>query len=292
MRVLVTGSSGFIGGFLARHFAEQGWDVAGLSRHTSSTLADLQQVTLDLGQPDLIERAMAALAPPDVIIHAAATRDYAPYETTISLTNAFGTHQLLALAARWQVRHVVYFSSLPVIGMPVVQPLTEEHPTAPLTAYHAAKLYGEHLTGIATAHGLPCAALRITAPVGPGMPDNRILSVFVRRAKEHAPLLLMGSGTRQQNYVDVRDIAQAVEQCIARQASGVFNIAGARAISNYDLARACIDVLRSQSRIEFTGQPDPQDGVVWDVSIAKAARAFGYSPQYDIRASIEAVAGL
>ena len=103
------------------------------------------------------------------------------------------------------------------------------------------------------------------------------------------PLQVLGQGTRRQNYVDVRDVAIAVETCLTRHASGVYNIAAAESISNYELARTCIDELGSSSSIAFAGKPDPEEGTIWDVSLAKAFRDLDYRPQFSLRDSIRAI---
>jgi nucleoside-diphosphate-sugar epimerase len=132
-------------------------------------------------------------------------------------------------------------------------------------------------------------SLRLTSPVGPRTPDNRILGTFVRRALGNQQLQVLGQGTRKQNYIDVRDVAAAIELCISGRASGLYNIASAECISNYNLATACIEELSSHSRITFAETPDPEEGISWDVSIAKAQRELGYQPQFTIRDSIRAI---
>ncbi len=93
-----------------------------------------------------------------------------------------------------------------------------------------------------------------------------------------------------QNYVDVRDIARAVELGLGSSASGVFNIAGARSISNLDLAKLCIQLTGSRSTIAFSGAPDVEEGLRWEISTARAHKAFGYTPAYSLEDSICAVA--
>lgn len=285
MRILVTGTSGHVGGAIARHLIESGHDVIGLSRRRSHLTGLAGELAVDLAKPD----ALAAVDIPrcDAIVHTAANLDKSLFNTEISMVNGAGTQALLKLAADWQVSHVVYLSGVPVIGLPVHLPVTEDHPVAPPTAYHASKLYGEYLVDLlGRTTEISALSLRLTSPVGPGMPANRILSVFVRRAQAGEPLQLYGKGTRRQNYVDVRDVAGAVENALNRQVSGVFNIAGANSISNYELAQRCIRVTGSVSNVEFIDQPDPHDAVDWAVSIEKAAHTLGYAPQYDIVASI------
>ena len=79
-------------------------------------------------------------------------------------------------------------------------------------------------------------------------------------------------------------------QCVELGPRGVFIVGGPSAISNRELAEACVRVVRSRSAIESTGQPDPADEEVWDVSCNAALRAWGYRPRHDIESSIVAVA--
>lgn len=142
---------------------------------------------------------------------------------------------------------------------------------------------------LANLSGCRAASLRLTSPAGPGTPEKRILSVFVRRALSNQTLEVPGRGTRKQNYVDVRDVAAAVGACLAKRASGLYNIASAESISNYDLALTCVDQLSSHSKVTFSETPDPEEGVSWDVSIAKARRDLCYQPQFTIDDSIRAI---
>jgi len=198
---------------------------------------------------------------------------------------------MLELAARWGVESLVYLSSVPVIGRPFELPVTEQHPVDPPSAYHASKLYGEQLVDVARRDGLATVSLRLTAPVGPGMPAARLLPTFVRRALSGETLEVMGEGTRGQDYVDTRDIAAAVEASLVRRATGLLNVASGRCVSNLELARRCVAVVDSSSDVMLSGAPDPEEGVRWEVSIALAERELGYRPRHSLEDSIAAVAG-
>jgi nucleoside-diphosphate-sugar epimerase len=228
--------------------------------------------------------------PCQAILHAAASLTMRWDAPEISRTNCLGTQQALMLGRHWGVEHFTYISSVPVIGRPFQHPITEQHPVRPFTAYHASKLYGEHLVECARRDGLPGAVLRITAPVGAGMPRDRIVAVFVERAIRNLPIEINGKGTRQQNYVDVRDVAAAVIACMQRQIVGVFNIGGEKTVSNCELAARCIREAGSTSPVVFTGRPDPEDDVVWDVALDKARDAFGYRPRWTVDDTIRALA--
>ena len=290
MRVLVTGASGHVGNAIAAHLASQRHQVIGLSRRLVPTGALAGQVNVDLADPNLVSAVIAAVQPCDAVVHAGACLDKRPTAVDLSRVNALGTQQLLVLARHWKVSRVVYISSVPVIGLPRFHPVTEEHPCEPLTVYHATKLYGEHLIRL-MAEGIETAvSLRLPSPIGPGTPPNRIAQVFVHQACKGLPLEIMGAGLRQQNYVDVRDVARAVEASLTRSVKGVFQIVGTT-VSNLDLARRCIQLFGSVSTIQFTGRPDSEDALVWDLSGERAATALGYSPVVSLDKSLLDMSG-
>ncbi len=287
MRVLVTGATGQVGRAVAGHLRAKGYSVLGLSRHNTEPACQEAYLEAKLGDPGFSALA-GALEPCDAIVHAAASLSNDDPE--LALTNCVGTRQILDLGLTWGACPVVFISSAGVIGRPAFQPITEDHPPAPSTAYHCSKLFGEFLVADAAQVGIRGCSLRISSPCGPGTPTHRILGVFVRRAMSNLPLKILGAGTRKQNYVDVRDIAQAVECALNTGASGIINVASARSVANIELARMCIEEMASASTMEFDGRPDPEEGIVWDFSIEKARQQLGYQPRLDVRDSILAMA--
>ena len=289
MRILVTGSSGHIGGAVARHLAGTGHEVIGLSRRRVEGLGDIRQVQEDVGDPDFVQHTRDAVERCDMIVHAAACLSTHLHEPMVIRTNCLGTQQALELAAAWETQRFVYISGVAVVGVPVEHPLTESHPTQPRNVYTASKLFGEHLTQVAAQQGLCATVLRLTSPVGPGLQRDRIFSIFVRHAREGAPITVHGQGTRRQNYVDVRDVARAVDAVLEHGCEGVFNIGGAEALSNLELGRLCAQVLGGRSNVRLSGEPDAQDDVNWVVSCEKAGAVLGYVPKYSIVDSIYAL---
>lgn len=281
MKALVTGGRGHIGGAVYRHLVALGWEVVTVSR--------MGDIRVDLGDPAFIDVVATALPRCDAVVHCAASMAKGLTETTLSRVNGVGTQNVIAAAARMGARNLVYISSLPVIGRPIRRPVDEDHPTNPLSAYHASKLYGEHLMRLASTPTLRTTTLRITSPIGPGTPRGRIFSEFVARAHHDEPLVLTGKGGRCQDYVDVRDIADAVTLAITVGAGGIFNIASGRAISNLELATRCIHLVGTRAEITFSGTPDPDEGLSWDVSVEKARRVLGYAPARDVDESIRAL---
>ncbi len=290
MNILLTGVSGFVGRVAAERLHSLGHRVIGLIHSSPAPPTVSHALRAALGSDDAIDTILANCDRCEAIVHAAACLNYDDACPDLIRVNCLGMQQMCAIAQEWRVRSFVNISGITVLGRPIEHPITEGHPTTPRTVYHASKLFGEHLLASASMPWLAPVSLRVTAPVGPGMPAGRILPVFVRKAAGNRPLPLNGRGTRIQNYVDVRDIADAIVGCLEYRPIGTFNLGGPATLSNLELAESCIRVLNSNSTIHFTGAPDPADHLVWDVSIDAAKDAFQYKPVHGIKSSIEAVA--
>jgi nucleoside-diphosphate-sugar epimerase len=290
MRILVTGTSGHVGGAIARRLVERGHEVAGLSRRGAGIAGLCGDYPIDLGSVGAADAVRGEIAPCAAMVHAAADLSKSLLSPTLPLVNCLGTEQLLEVAESWNTMTFIFISGVNVIGTPRHRPIDETHPARPQTAYHASKLFGEHLTRLAGHAEHRTVVLRLSAPVGPHMPQNRILPTFVAAAATGRPLRLAGEGTRRQNYVDEGDFASAVEACLSRDACGLYHIGGARSYSNLELARLCIDVLASDAAIEFAGTPDPEEGLDWTPDLTRAKDALGYAPQVPLEQTIRALA--
>ena len=144
------------------------------------------------------------------------------------------------------------------------------------------------VTGGSSVAGSPSTKWRSAASTS--LNPSRALAVFVRQALRDEPLNVLGNGTRRQDYVDVRDVAVAVDRCLRSRVGGRFNVGRGETISNLELARTCVRVLDSRSHVETGSAPDPEEGLAWEVSIARARTELGYDPRCGLDDSIRAVA--
>ena len=287
MKVLVTGSNGFIGSNLCRYLKKQGCDVIGLDLAGASRVDAVDEYI----QCDLSTEATGLILNGhtiDALVHLAADMRHAPYEVDVVRNNCVGEQRLLELCEAQKVPIFVQLSSLPVIGRPVEHPITEKHPLHPPTVYHATKRMMELLADYAYyTHGLRTVSFRICAPVGVGMNQKTIFPTFVRNALAGNDIVLYGKGTRKQTYIHVNDIAQAIYKAIlSDKAQGVYNLGSHNLLSNEELAHKCVDTLKSSSKIVFNGQPDPMDEDEWDISLDRVKADTGYEPLVSIEEAI------
>lgn len=290
MRIIVTGSNGFIGSAICKKLMAHNFHVIGLDIAPIGNGVTNEYYQIDISDIINIDRISSEISIVDCIIHTAAILDSGMFSPNVIQVNCLGTQNILRLAQYCECKQLIYISGVTVIGIPKVLPITEEHPLNPQTVYHATKLFGEYIVNLAPNTGISTTTLRLTAPIGANMPSKRMLYQFIGNCMAGADINLYGKGTRKQNYVDVRDVASAVYSVIKNKAVGIYNIAGQTSYMNLELANKCKAILKSSSKIKFIESPDPQEGENWSVSIDKARQTFGYQPLYSIEDTIKDIA--
>jgi nucleoside-diphosphate-sugar epimerase len=154
------------------------------------------------------------------------------------------------------------------------------------TPYLLAKLAGE---SVFLEHD-HTVIMRLAAPIGPGQRKSSIVSRFMAAARSGQEVGVWGSGERQQNFVDVSDIAAFVIQALERQANGIFNLACARPTSMMDLAHAVVEAVGSGT-VVLPGIPDPLDSDTALYDVSRARDLLGWEAGVTLLESLENIVG-
>jgi UDP-glucose 4-epimerase len=285
VKILVTGSNGFIGKHICKRLRQE-HEIIGLGTKSEGTLSGIQYIQADIVSLEFIPELKDRLNSCDVIIHVAACIDMSLFNDKLIDVNCKGTSHIMQLAKEIGCHQLIHTSSLPVIGFPTELPIIEEQLPKPNTLYHSSKLAAEYIVNQGVKYGIKPVNLRLPSPIGVGMSEKTLLPILLKQSLLHQPISIYGKGLRRQNYIDVRDITDAVEKCIANGVEGTYNIASETVISNIDLAKLCIEMTNSDSRITFTDKEDLEEKYCWDISIEKAKEAFAFKPQYTLRNTI------
>jgi GlcNAc-P-P-Und epimerase len=165
MRILITGSSGFVGRALVTALEAAGHTVAGFSRMDGPGV-----LVGDLLDPASVDRALARFKP-ELIYHLAATTALKGAPAEGFRANVDGTANLLSAARRSAtVRRVVWMSSQ-LVSRPGRVPAHDED-YAPADAYGESKAEGERLIRAADGGGKEWVVVRSTTIWGPGMSEH------------------------------------------------------------------------------------------------------------------------
>lgn len=285
-KIIVTGANGFIGHYVADQLLEAGFHVIGVDRRISPIQKEnYVSMSIDICQKKEVEMMFKETSEIFGIIHLAADIDMQGSEKTIQ-TNCTGTYHLAQCAVKNHLKCFINMSSVPVIGTPIELPITEDHPVNPNTLYHITKFAGEKIIETICADHMRVLNFRISSPVGVNMNRKNFLSVLLDKCTKNEEIEIFGRGLREQNYIDVRDIAQAILCGIKGNTSGLYLIAGNKEIANIHLAELCKKVTHSKSQIIFGNREDSEESNCWKISIEKARRELQFIPRYSIEDTI------
>ena len=257
-RLLVTGGAGFIGSHLCDALLARGTQVRVLDDLSSGRRDNLPHgVELIVGDVADPAAARAALEGMDGCFHLAAIASVqraAEDWLGTNRVNLVGTIALLD-AARARRLPVVYASSAAVYGNCPIQPIGEDAPTRPLSAYGADKLACELHAAVATGvHGVPTTGLRFFNVFGPrqdpASPYSGVISIFAAQLRRGAPVSVFGDGGQTRDFIAVPDVVAALLAAMARLRAGgavanqaqVFNVCTGHATSVLDLARTIAEL--------------------------------------------------
>jgi dihydroflavonol-4-reductase len=212
VQVLVTGTSGFTGGHLARMLARRGNAVRALVRTTQQG----DQVARDGIEPalgTLQDRSSldAAVRNVDVVYHVAAVyRQAGIPKSTYRAVNATAVGELIEAAASAGAARLVHCSTVGVHGDIERPPANEDAPLRPGDIYQETKLEGERVAREAARRtGLAVTIARPSGIYGPG--DRRLLKLF--RGVARRRFVVLGSGNIFYHLTYIDDLVEGLRLC-------------------------------------------------------------------------------
>jgi UDP-glucuronate 4-epimerase len=228
LRVLVTGTAGFIGFHVARALMARGDAVTGFDNVNDyydvalkeARLAELAKAGGDWRflRADLADRAAVDAAfeqPFDRVIHLAAqagVRYSLENPMAYVESNLVGFTNVLEACRRAATPHLTFASTSSVYGANTTMPFAESQDVGHPLQFYAATKRANELMAHAYAHlyRLPCTGLRFFTVYGPwGRPDMAPM-IFARAIDEGTPLRLFNAGRHSRDFTYVEDIVDGV----------------------------------------------------------------------------------
>lgn len=298
---LVTGGAGFVGSHLCDTLVARGWAVSVIddfSRGHRSWLPDGCRVfETDVRDAAGVAEAVAEISP-TAVAHLAALHFIPDVDSAPELATAInvdGTAVLLEALRLYPPARLVLASTAAVYP-DSARPLAEDVPAEPIDLYGRTKLAAEQLVHeFARETGVSSVVARLFNVVGPRETNPHVIPEIVTQLRNGSSELLLGDTSPRRDFVDVRDVGEALAQLVEHDTAAVatFNVGSGVGTSVSEIVAACARIL--QRPVEVREDPErlrPVDRRALVADVSAIAGATGWRARFRLEETLaELLAG-
>jgi GDP-4-dehydro-6-deoxy-D-mannose reductase len=305
--ILITGFSGFVGGYLVEHCRTLYPDAKlfGLCRRSSphTTVPAMKSVTpliADITQSEQMRQAVAH-SRPDLIFHLAAQSSVAASWndplSTLQVNAGGAVHLLEALRAEHLSPRVILVGSGEQYGLvkPEENPINEESLPRPISPYGVSKL-AQDLYGYQyfITYGLPVLRARPFNHFGPRQPSTFVVADFARQIAiieqgKAEPVLSVGNLRARRDFLPVVDVVRAYLAMAGQGRAGqAYNIGSGYARSIGEILEMLL--AHTKAFIQVREEPTRLRPIDVPLLVADASRLCtdtGWQPMLDLDTALE-----
>lgn len=303
MRILVTGSAGFIGSHLAYRLLGNGHSVVGLDnldpyyslKQKGRNLDRLRTFdTFIFLQGDIRHKKIGSIFRqyrPEIVIHLAAkagVRASMADPRGYFSTNVDGTLNILELARQYGIWKVMAASSSSVYGDNRKVPFSETDPVdSQVSPYAASKRAMEVMAqNYSRVYGLPIQLFRFFTVYGPSGRPDMAPALFSRALLDDQPIKVFGGMDSQRDYTYIDDIVDGLVAAMGMDDQfAVYNLGNNRPEPLSALIAAIESAVGKKARIEIVAKQPGDVEKTW-ADISWAQKRFGYQPKIQLREGI------
>ncbi len=232
MRILVTGTAGFIGNALTYRLLNKGFEVEGIDNHNDYYSVELKEARLsrisdfknykhhriDLQDSKKIDEIFKKFQPNIVVNLAAQAGVQHSIKNPMDYVNSniVGFTSILEASKKNNIDHLVYASTSSVYGLNSNLPFSTNHlADHPISFYAASKRANELMAhSYSYLFNMPTTGVRFFTVYGPwGRPDMALFK-FVKNILEDKPIEVFNFGKHQRDFTYIEDLINGLEKII------------------------------------------------------------------------------
>lgn len=277
LRILVTGSEGFVGSETTQLLEQQSVNVIGFDLMNGFDIRDSDQLESCL-RGYRINR----------ILHLAAVARFADADRDPRLafeTNVLGTKNVAYAASKLHIP--VVYSSTGSVYMPITTPppITEEFEAKGNSVYACSKYMGELYI---RRYANPWIILRYAHLYGKEKRMHGLIGGFLERIERGLAPTLYG-GTQSNDFTYIKDVAEANYKALSApwdKWNNIYNIGTGEELSATDAGKTVCKVSGYKGKIEIKrGRTVDPERFVYDTG--KAERMLGFKAKYDFKSGLK-----
>ena len=253
-KVLVTGSSGFIGENLKARLIKEGAQVTTFDKRNGDDVQDEKKVAGTLKNNF------------DIIYHLAGLSGSAISNKNAIESfkiNTLATIKMLALVCKISPKTKIILSSSRLeYGTPKKLPVGENHPTEPNSIYGLSKLLAtQYALVLAKTQKLNVTILRTSNTYGPHEKEKfhgyNLINHFIDLAKSDKEIVIFGHGDQLRDYIYIDDLIDAFILANQKISSGkIYNLGYGKGVSLMEMATLIVE---KTGKGNIVSRPWPQE---------------------------------
>lgn len=290
MKILVTGSNGFIGRKIVVKMLSKGYQVIGLDKSKSNLMhhPNFDNLTFNLNSENMNNIRKYDF---NYVIHAAAQTSVTssvlnPKQDVQS--NIFGTLELISAISEKDIKGLIYLNSGGAIydqNQPL--PFTETSLCAPSSPYGISKLAAEYyLQSYAQISGISFTSLRLSNVYTDekiSRVNNNVIEIWFDQILKRNKIVVNGAETMR-DFVHVDDVVSAIDNSISGL-PGIYNIGSGSPITLKSLASKITSLINFDVEIEWSDLPKGEVMQSY-LDITKAKQSLGWEPETDLTSAL------
>lgn len=279
IKIVLTGSGGFIGAGLVKKLKNEGYDVVDSIKNKKIDVTNFEQL-------QKIEES-------DAVIHLAAEvgiEKSRRFPREFFMVNTMGTLNMIEISKIKKIPKFIYISSY-VYGNPNYLPIDECHTVNPHSPYNESKYLGERICkSYSEMYGIKTVILRPFCIFGPfqNRQDFFIPKIMHNMSKGLNSKILNGHNKRDYLYVD--DFTDVIMKCITYDCNfEIFNIGSGKSYSFFDIK----NYLESMTNkvINFEEKIHASENQIKDIraDISKIRKELKWNPKIDLKLGLKKI---
>ena len=270
MKILVTGSEGFLGKILTKKLLLEGHEIIPYDISLGKDILDFKQLYEDMSNCD-------------VCIHLAAIADLYIAEANPELTseiNVKATEKMIQFANELDVR-ILFSSTVCAYGNNGEDISTESSQLAPTEVYAKSKVEAEKMFyNELEKHCI----LRLATFYGPNMRESLAVSIFINSILNDKEIKIHGNGLQTRCYTHVEDICSGIITVLNSKANGIFNISTEEETSVIELIELICKISNREAKKIFV--PDRFGQIVRSKISSEKLQKLGWKPKYNLESGL------
>ena len=287
MKILITGTSGFVGKKLAKSSEDLDHEVIGIDFKKDKKYTTLN---LDISSQDFLNNFN--IKGIEIIFHLAAqSGGYKSLEDPYidSLWNCVGTANMISLAKKLNIKKFIFISSMAIYGNG--KRVTENTIPKPISFYGVSKLSGELQTKLLFEHNkINFTIFRLFATYGSGQDlENKhqgILSIYLSQILNSDEIKITGSKSRRRELVHINDVIDALIMGLKKETNNkTYNVTNNEKITPEIIINEISRQLNKKVKIvELDGYEGDQTLITSEKS---ALSKLGWEPSFNLNLGVK-----